>query len=59
MTPRILESLTANIEFTLSSVEKDGVIGTTIFKGHGLCAGLEVAGSIEEITDQTNEEEKI
>jgi hypothetical protein len=59
MTPRILESLTANIDVTLSSFEKDGLIGTTIFKGNGICAGLEVAGSIEEITDQTKKEEKI
>ena len=52
MTPRILESLTADIEVTLRKLDRSGNPLGTIYQGRGLCSGLEVAGSIHEIVDQ-------
>ena len=52
MTPRILESLTAEIEVTLERLDHSGNTLGTIYHGNGLCGGLEVAGSIHEIVDQ-------
>ncbi len=51
MTPRILESLTAEVEVTLRGLDREGRATGTIFAGHGTCAGLEVAGSVEELLD--------
>jgi len=51
MTPRIFESLTATIEITLKGLD-DGRLEEIIYQGEGSCGGLEIAGSIEEITDQ-------
>ena len=52
MTPRILESLTGVIEVKLTSLNGDELEQEIIYQGTGLCAGLEVAGSIGEIADQ-------
>ena len=51
MTPRILESLTGSVEVSLAGMKKDGRQKEIIYQGTGSCAGLEVAGSIEEIAD--------
>lgn len=51
MTPRILESLTAEMEVTLRSLDRVGRATGTIFQGRGTCAGLEVAGSVGEIVE--------
>lgn len=55
MTPRILESLTAEIEIELRGFSGNGGAGEIIYQGRGACAGLEIAGSITEITDQKAE----
>lgn len=55
MTPRILESLTAVIDVELKGYPRAGGKATTIYQGKGTCGGLEIAGSIEEITDQAPE----
>lgn len=52
MTPRILESLTANLKVALDSLDEHGQVIGSIYEGRGACAGLEVAGSVEEITDR-------
>lgn len=58
MTPRILESLTASISVELNALDKDGVEHKKIYQGTGICAGLEVAGSIEELVNIKPEEEQ-
>ncbi len=55
MTPRILESLTADIEVTLTKLDRGGNPAGTLYHGTGACGGLEVAGSIHEIVDQDQE----
>ena len=57
MTPRILESLTGEIEVTLSGLEKDGRDRKIIYQGRGNSAGLEAAGSLEEIAELDEVEE--
>ncbi len=52
MTPRILESLRASIEVKLTGLDNQMKAEKTIYQGKGICGGLEVAGSIEEIVDQ-------
>ena len=56
MTPRILESLTANIGVELISLNKSGRVDKILYQGSGTCGGLEVAGSIDEIVDPENKE---
>ena len=51
MTPRILESLTAEIQVHLQAIDPAGQPQKTLYQGTGSCAGLEVAGSVEEITE--------
>lgn len=51
MTPRILESLTASVEVRLTGCNRQGQPEEIIYQGKGDCAGLEVAGSVSEITD--------
>jgi hypothetical protein len=51
MTPRILESLTASIEVKLTGCNRQGQPEEVIYQGKGDCAGLEVAGTVEEIID--------
>jgi tocopherol cyclase len=51
MTPRILESLTADIELVLQALDREGQVLETIYQGKGSCGGLEAAGSLEEIID--------
>lgn len=51
MTPRILESLTAEVEVTLRGLDREGGTTGIIFEGRGTCAGLEVAGSVQEIVE--------
>ena len=51
MTPRIFESLTASIKVSLMGLDQEGKSAKVIFEGRGTCGGLEVAGSIEEITE--------
>jgi tocopherol cyclase len=51
MRPRIFESLTASIEVSLKGLDGSGNSAKDIFQGTGSCGGLEVAGSIHEITD--------
>ena len=58
MTPRILESLTANITVELNALDKEGFVRKTIYQGTGICAGLEVAGSIEELVNTNLEEDQ-
>jgi hypothetical protein len=58
MTPRILESLTADIEVTLRKLDPAGNPLDTIYHGRGQCGGLEVAGSIHEIVDQEQEQDQ-
>lgn len=57
MTPRILESLTGEIEVTLFGLDKNGRERELIYQGKGNCAGLEVAGAIGEIADLDEPEE--
>jgi hypothetical protein len=52
MEPRIVESLTAEIEVRLTALEPGGR-EVVLFEGTGASAGLEVAGSVEEIADQS------
>jgi hypothetical protein len=52
MEPRLVESLTANIEVRLLGLRSDKSSEEILFEGLGHCAGLEVAGSVEEIVDQ-------
>ena len=52
MTPRIFESLTASIRISLSGLDHNGNITRVILEDQGTCAGLEVAGSIEEIAER-------
>lgn len=51
MTPRILESLTGEIEVALTGMDKNSQGQEIIYQGTGICAGLEVAGSIGEIAE--------
>jgi hypothetical protein len=51
MTPRILESLTAEMEVALVSLDENGRETGLIYEGKGTCAALEVAGTVEEIAD--------
>ncbi len=51
MTPRILESLTASIEVKLTGCNHQGQPEEDIYLGKGDCAGLEVAGSVADITE--------
>lgn len=51
MTPRILESLTASVSVTLAGLTRTGEVSRILYQGRGNCAGLEVAGSVEEILD--------
>jgi len=55
MTPRILESLTAELEVTLRGLDRKGRSTGPVFEGRGTCAGLEVAGSVEEIVEDQRE----
>lgn len=52
MEPRIVESLTANIEVRMSAVRSGEHKEEVLFEGIGECAGLEVAGSVEEIVEE-------
>jgi len=54
MTPRILESLTAEMEVHLQGLDGSGQTVESIYQGTGTCAALEVAGSVEEIADQAD-----
>lgn len=56
MTPRILESLTAEVGLRLQGLDSAGEPAETIFQGRGRCAGLEVAGSVGEILDGAGED---
>jgi hypothetical protein len=56
MTPRILESLTAEVGLKLQGLDSAGEPAETIFQGRGRCAGLEVAGSVGEILDGAGED---
>ncbi len=51
MTPRILESLTGEIEVVLSGFNQDGQDQKIIYQGKGNSAGLEAAGSLEKIAE--------
>ena len=55
MTPRILESLTASIEVDLRGKDDRGAFSNMIYQGKGLSGGLEIAGTVHEITDQNQE----
>lgn len=55
MTPRILESLTASFEVDLRGKDDRGEFSELIYQGIGTCGGLEIAGSVDEITDQIQE----
>lgn len=52
MTPRILESLTASIEVDLRGRDDKGEFSEVIYQGTGFSGGLEIAGTVHEITDQ-------
>jgi len=52
MTPRILESLTAEVRTSLEGLDGNGRTIDILYQGTGTCAALEVAGSVEEIADQ-------
>lgn len=52
MTPRILESLTADIFVELRGLPGKGLASQLIYQGLGTCSGLEIAGSVEEILDR-------
>ena len=56
MTPRILESLTGEIEVVLVGIDNNSRKQEVIYRGTGICAGLEVAGSIEEIAELDEQE---
>jgi len=49
MTPRILESLTGVVEVILAGLDNNGNKREVIYHGSGSCAGLEIAGTVEEI----------
>jgi len=51
MTPRILESLTGDIEVTLVGLDIKGNMREIIYQGKGTSAGLEIAGTVNEIAD--------
>ena len=51
MTPRILESLTSEIEVTLVGLDNQGNMMEIIYQGKGSSAGLEIAGTVNEIAD--------
>lgn len=57
MTPRILESLTASLEVDLRGMDQRGEFTKLIYQGTGFSGGLEIAGSVHEISDQTQEPE--
>jgi len=57
MTPRILESLTSDIEVILAGLNKQGNNMEIIYQGKGSSAGLEIAGSVNEIADVNKLEE--
>jgi hypothetical protein len=52
MTPRILESLTAEVRISLEGLDGGGRTLETLYQGAGTCAALEVAGTVGEIADQ-------
>jgi hypothetical protein len=54
MEPRIMESLTAEVQVHLKGITQSGK-QIDLFQGRGTSAGLEVAGSVEEIVDQIEE----
>jgi hypothetical protein len=56
MTPRIFESLTANLNIVLVGLDKDGKEIEIIYQGEGDCGGLEIAGSIEELVSNSQED---
>ena len=56
MTPRIFESLTARIKISLMGLCDNGQEKELIYQGEGDCAGLEIAGSIEEIVSNRLED---
>jgi hypothetical protein len=53
MEPRIMESLTAEIDVQLTGYSPHGG-ETVLFQDRGTSAGLEVAGTVEEIVDTPN-----
>ncbi len=55
MTPRIFESLTAEVAVTLTGLDDQGEPAEVLFQGRGDCGGLEVAGSVEELVDPGQE----
>jgi len=55
MTPRILESLTANFEIELRGMIGTGEDTELIFQGNGSSGGLEIAGLVHEIADRVQE----
>jgi hypothetical protein len=57
MTPRILESLTAEVHVELKGIDKTNKTGQVIYQGLGTCGGLEVAGSVEEITEPVRDDQ--
>jgi len=56
MTPRILESLTASFAIELRGKDDQGEFSHKIYQGKGVCGGLEIAGTVHELTDQSGEE---
>jgi tocopherol cyclase len=56
MTPRIFESLTAKLEITLMGLDGEGRDKEIIYQGEGECGGLEIAGSINEILNKSQEQ---
>jgi hypothetical protein len=57
MTPRIFESLTANLNITLQGIDEKGKVKEIIYQGEGTCGGLEIAGSVEELVSNVEEQQ--
>jgi hypothetical protein len=58
MTPRILESLTGELRVTLTGLDNHGNSMQIIYQGLGTNAGLEIAGTVNEIATAHNLEEQ-